>query len=85
MEEKEWFVIFGIDEIYCFLTEHIGQVAIEFDLFLILFNRLCIACLIIFLGIVEITSGAGPQTVKVIKSATGRMKFVLVSQMPLPN
>jgi hypothetical protein len=33
VEEKEWFVIFGIDEIYRFLTEHIGQVAIEFDPF----------------------------------------------------
>ena len=56
VKEKERFVIFGIDEIYCFLTEHIGQVAIEFDPFPILFNRLCIACLVIFLGIVEITS-----------------------------
>jgi hypothetical protein len=55
VEEKEWFVIFGIDEINRFLTEHIGQVIIEFDPFPILFNRLCIACLIIFLGIVKIT------------------------------
>ena len=75
----------GIDEIYCFLTEHIGQVAIEFDLLSILFNRFGIACLIILFGIIEITSGTGPQAVKVIKPATGRIKFVLISQVPLSN
>ena len=55
VKKKERFVIFGIDEIYCFLAEHIGQVTIEFDPFSILFNRFCIACLVIFLGIVKIT------------------------------
>ena len=53
VKKKERFVIFGIYEIYCFLTKHIGQVTIEFDSFPILFNRLCIACLVIFLGIVK--------------------------------
>jgi hypothetical protein len=51
VEEKEWFVIFGIDEINRFLSEHISQVAIEFDLISILFNRFGIACLIIFLAL----------------------------------
>ena len=85
MEEKERSVIFCIDEIYCFLSEHIRQVAIEFDLLSILFNRFGIACLIILFGMIEITSRTGPQAVKVIKPATGRIKFVLISQVPLSN
>ena len=52
--------LFRINEINRFLSEHIGQVAIEFDPLPILFNRFGVACLIIFLGIVEITSWTGP-------------------------
>ena len=85
VKKKERFVVFRINEINRFLSEHIGQVAIEFDLLSILFNRFGITCLIILLGMIEITSGTGPQAVKVIESATGRIKFVLIPQVPLSN
>ena len=85
MEEKERFVVFRINEINRFLSEHIGQVAIEFDLLSILFNRFGITCLIILFRIVEITSRTGPQTIKIIESATGRIKFIRVSQVPLAD
>ena len=85
VKKKERFVVFRINEINRFLSEHIGQVAIEFDLLSILFNRFGIACLVVLLGMIEITSRTGPQAVKIIESSLSRIKFVLVSQVPLSN
>ena len=56
VKEEERLVVFCLDEIDRFLSEHVGQVSIEFDLFAILFNRFWVAWLVILFGVVEITS-----------------------------
>ena len=85
MEEKEGSVVFCMHEIDCFLSEHVGQVAVEFDLLSILFDGFGVAWLVILLGMVKITSRTGPQAVKVIKPPSSRIKFIRVSQVPLSD
>mgnify|MGYP003343268948 CR=1 FL=1 len=56
VEEKERLVVFCLDEIDRFLSEHVGQVAIEFHMFAIFFDCFGVAWLVILFGVVEITS-----------------------------
>ena len=85
VKEKEGSVVFCMHEIDRFLSEHVGQVAVEFDLLSILFDRFGVAWLIILLGMVKITSRTGPQAVKVIEPPSSRIKFIRVSQVPLSD
>ena len=85
MKEKEGSVVFCMDEIDRFLSEHVGQVAVEFDLLAILFDGFGVALFIILFGMVKITSRTGPQAVKVIEPPLSRMKFIRVSQVPLTD
>jgi len=56
VEEKERPVVFCLDEIDRFLSENVGQLAIEFHLFAIFFDRFGVAWFVILFGVVEITS-----------------------------